>query len=880
MDAKKVTPMVEQYQAIKEQYPDVILMFRLGDFYEMFGEDAVTASRELEIVLTSRSQGYATDVPMCGVPHHAADRYVARLIAKGYRVAICDQLEDPKKTKKIVKRGVTRVVTPGTIQEDGMLEEKANNYLVAISSEPDVYGIGVVDVSTGEFAVTEVSGPEASHRLIEELARLAPAEVLLREIDQDLSAPIRRASNATVTPFEQTLGTAAGDSGVSTPGYFGKSPRQALIDHFQTDSLRGFGAEEMTAGVEAAWMLLDYLKRTNAAALQSIVSMTSYSTAGYMVLDAAARRNLELTHSMSMETKGASLLSIIDRTRTAMGGRLLRRWVDQPLIEVRDINRRLDAVEELHQNPIVRSEVRDLLNGMQDLERLMSRIVSDSANARDLVGLARSLRRLPALKSQLDQAKAERLHTLALAIDPCQEIADNIEAAIVADPPVGLREGGLIVEGFSSELDELRSASRDGKAWIAKLEADEREKTGIKNLKVGYNAVFGYYLEVTKSSLHLVPEEYIRKQTTTNAERFITPALKEMEAKVLGADDKAAQMEYDLFCQVRSAVAEEGPKVGKVARAVAEIDVLASLADVAADKSYVKPIVNDDDEISIRNGRHAVVEQFLEERFIPNDALINCDTDQLLIITGPNMAGKSTYLRQVALITLLAQMGSFVPADEAVIGVVDRIFTRVGAHDELASGQSTFMVEMNETANILNNATRRSLIVLDEIGRGTSTYDGLSIAWAVAEEINRLGARTLFATHYHHLNELEKQLKGVKNYRIAVREEKDRIVWLRKIVPGGTDRSYGIEVARLAGLPAEAIERAKEILKDLESNGTSSKAVGKGAKVSMRKHTLQMSLFEAEKHPVIEELEKLDVATMSPIEALNKLDELQRRTRS
>jgi DNA mismatch repair protein MutS len=859
--------MVEQYQAIKEQYPDVILMFRLGDFYEMFGEDAVTASRELEIVLTSRSQGYATDVPMCGVPYHAVDRYVARLISKGYRVAICDQLEDPKKTKKIVKRGVTRVVTPGTVQEDGMLDAKANNYLVAVASEPDVYGIGVVDISTGEFAVTEVSGPEASHRLVEEIARLAPAEVLLREIDQDLATPVRRASNAAVTPFEQ-------------PQTFARSSRQVLTDHFHTDSLRGFGAEEMTAGLEAAAMLLDYLKHTNAAALQSVTSLTSYSTANFMVLDAAARRNLELTNSMSMETKGASLLSIIDRTRTAMGGRLMRRWLDQPLIEVRDINRRLDAVEELHANPLVREELRDLLNGMQDLERLMSRIVSDTANARDLVGLARSIRKLPALKSALDQAKAERLRTLALAIDPCQEIADQIESAIVPDPPLGLREGGLIVEGFNAELDELRSASRDGKAWIAKLEAEEREKTGIKNLKVGYNNVFGYYLEITKSNLGQVPEDYIRKQTTTNSERYITPSLKEMEAKVLGADDKASQMEYDLFCQVRSAVANEGPKVGKVARAVAEIDVLASLADVAADKSYVKPVVNDAEELSIRNGRHAVVEQFLEERFIPNDALINCDTDQLLIITGPNMAGKSTYLRQVALITLLAQMGSFVPADEAMIGVVDRIFTRVGAHDELASGQSTFMVEMNETANILNNATRRSLIVLDEIGRGTSTYDGLSIAWAVAEEINRLGARTLFATHYHHLNDLEKQLKGVKNYRIAVREEKDRIVWLRKIVPGGTDRSYGIEVARLAGRPAEAIDRAKEILKDLESNGAQSKSVGKGAKVSMRKQTLQMSLFEAEKHPVIDELEKLDVATMSPIEALNKLDELQRRTRS
>lgn len=860
--------MVAQYKAIKEQYPDVILMFRLGDFYEMFGDDAVTASRELEIVLTSRSQGYAVDVPMCGVPYHAVDRYVARLISKGYRVAICDQLEDPKKAKKIVKRGVTRVVTPGTVLEDAMLEAKANNYLVAIASEPDVYGVGVVDVSTGEFAATEVSGSDASHKLLEEIARLAPAEVLLREIDTDLADPIRRATNAAVTRSDADV-------------ILRKTPRETLIDHFKTDSLRGFGAEDLTAGLEAASMVLEYLRETNATALQSVTSLTVYSTENFMVLDAAARRNLELTCSMSLETKGASLLNVIDRTRTAMGGRLIKRWLDQPLLDVKKINRRLDAVEELSASGgLVREEVRDLLNGVQDVERLMSRIVAETANARDLVGLARSLRKLPALKQALEQMKSERLHTLALAVDPCDQVADQIESAIVPDPPLALREGGIIVEGFSSELDELRSASRDGKAWIAALEAEEREKTGIKNLKVGYNAVFGYYLEVTKPNLSLVPDDYIRKQTTTNAERFITPGLKEMESKVLGADDKAAELEYQLFCEVRNRVADEGPKVAKVARAVAEIDVLASLADVAVDYSYCKPVVDEGEDIRIKNGRHPVVERYLEERFIPNDALVNCETDQLLIITGPNMAGKSTYLRQVALIALLAQMGSFVPADEAVIGVVDRIFTRVGAHDELASGQSTFMVEMNETANILNNATRRSLIMLDEIGRGTSTYDGLSIAWAVAEEINRLGARTLFATHYHHLNDLEKQLKAVKNYRIAVREEKDRIVWLRKIVPGGTDKSYGIEVARLAGLPQEAIERAKEILKELESNGAQAKTVTKNAKVSVRRETLQMSLFEAEKHPVIEELEKLDVSVMSPIEALNKLDELQRRVRS
>lgn len=864
MDVKKVTPMVAQYKAIKEQYPDVILMFRLGDFYEMFGDDAVTASRELEIVLTSRSQGYATDVPMCGVPFHAVDRYVARLISKGYRVAICDQLEDPKTTKKIVKRGVTRVVTPGTVLEDGMLEEKTNNFLVAVSSEPDHYGVASADISTGEFAVTEIDGGETASKLLEELGRLAPAEVLLREIDADMTDPIRRTTGATITRYESS-------------SIYRKPAKELLVEHFHTDSLRGFGAEDMRAGLEAGAMVLEYLRQTNQNALQSVTSLTTYSTSGFMVLDAAARRNLELTHSMSTDTRGASLLSIMDKTKTAMGGRLLRKWLDQPLLDVKRIHRRLDAVEEMHNDALTRGEMRELLNGFTDLERVMARIVSESANARDLVGLAQSLGRLPQLKEVIANTASERLKTLSSAIEVLDPVVDLVAQAIVESPPVVLRDGGIIAEGYSPELDELRGASRDGKKWIADLEATEKERTGIRNLKVGFNSVFGYYLEVTKSNLDSVPEDYIRKQTTANAERFITPSLKEMEAKVLGADDKAKELEYRIFCEVRGRIGDEAVRVGKAARAVAELDVLASLAEVAAAKGFTKPVVNDGQELRIKNGRHPIVEHFIAEAFVPNDAFVNCDTDQLLIITGPNMAGKSTYLRQVALIVLLAQMGSFVPADEAAIGVVDRIFTRVGAHDELASGQSTFMVEMNETANILNNATQRSLIVLDEIGRGTSTYDGLSIAWAVAEEINRLGAKTLFATHYHHLNDLEQKLKGAKNYRIAVREEKDRIVWLRKIMPGGTDRSYGVEVARLAGLPHEVIDRANEILKELESNGTNGKAVRKGVKISARTETLQMALFETEKHPVIEELEKLDTSTMSPIEAMNKLYELQKK---
>jgi DNA mismatch repair protein MutS len=559
-----------------------------------------------------------------------------------------------------------------------------------------------------------------------------------------------------------------------------------------------------------------------------------------------------------------------------MGGRLLRRWLDQPLLDVQEINARLDAVEEFTQSKIVLDDFRGCLNGVQDIERLMSRIVAESANARDLVGLSMSLKKLPAIRESLRSVQSQKLKSLAEGLDDLGGVVELIDTSLVPDPPMLVREGGMIAKGFNAELDELRSMSTDAKQWIASMEADERERTGIKNMRVGYNSVFGYYIEISKSSVHLAPEDYIRKQTTTNAERYVTPALKEMEAKILGADDKAAELEYELFREIRSKVADESLRVVAVARALSELDVLACLAEVAVSKQFTKPEVNDGEEIVIRNGRHAVVEHYIQERFVPNDTRVDCSADQLLIITGPNMAGKSTYLRQVALITLLAQMGSFVPAESAVIGVVDRIFTRVGAHDELASGQSTFMVEMNETASILNNATTRSLIVLDEIGRGTSTYDGLSIAWAVAEQINQLGARTLFATHYHHLNELEKQLSGVKNYRIAVSEERDRIVWLRKIVPGGTDKSYGIEVARLAGLPQQTIERAKEILRDLESKGANTNLPGKKVKIKEKASVLQLNLFEAEKHAVVTELERMDISTLTPIEALNRLNELQK----
>jgi len=858
----KLTPMLAQYRSIKEQYPDVILMFRLGDFYEMFGEDAITASRELEIVLTSREAGKGERMPMCGVPYHSVERYIAKLISRGYRVAICDQMEDPKKAKGLVRRDVTRVVTPGTVLEDGMLNAVSNNYLTAVVPGEDKAGLAIADVSTGEFLVTEIEDRDSTQKILEEIARLSPAECLIREIDQDLESPLKTSGCGTVTRFEDDI-------------VHVRSSREKLCEHFGTISLRGFGCEEMTVGLDAAAMVLEYLRSTNASALRYITSISTYSTEGFMVLDSAARRNLELVQSLSPEGRGKSLLAVLDRTKTPMGARMLRKWIDMPLLDVKMISERHDAVEELYHSSIMRESIRDTLSKIQDIERLMSRIVIGTANARDLIGLAASLEMLPELRKELDSAKSSNLIRIREDIADLREIAKTIRKAIVDDPPASVRDGGIIRHGYNEELDILRDAAKNGRNWIAGLEASERERTGIKSLKVGYNSVFGYYIEVSKANQKLVPDNYIRKQTMVNAERYITPELKEYEARVLGADEKALEIEYKLFCEIREKIADETRVVGKAASAVAELDTLASLADAAVLYRYVRPVVDDGEEIVIRGGRHPVVEQFLiDERFVPNDTFINCETDKLLIITGPNMAGKSTYLRQVALITLMAQMGSFVPADEARIGVVDRIFTRIGAHDELASGQSTFMVEMNETANILNNATRRSLIVLDEIGRGTSTYDGLSIAWAVAEKILDIGAKTLFATHYHYLNDLANHHKGVKNYRIAVKEEADRIVWLRKIMPGGTDRSYGIEVARLAGLPKEVIDRAADILSDFEKNGSKPNKTGS---VSHKTQTLQLTLFEAEKHPVIEELEKLDIATLSPVQALIKLDEFKKK---
>jgi len=848
---------------IKREHPDVILMFRLGDFYEMFGDDAKIASQELEITLTSREAGQAGRIPMCGVPYHAVDRYIARLISRGYRAAICDQVESPKQAKGLVRRQVTRVVTPGTILEDSMLEATSNNFLVAMARRQDTFGLAVVDISTGEFLLTELSGQGAERAFIDEIGRLSPAEILVSEEENPVYAKIQDISSARLTEF-------------AMDGFM--SPRDVILKHFGTVSLRGFGCDDYTAGIDAAAQILKYLEKTQAGALKHIRAITTYSTSGYMILDAPARRNLELTEAMFDGSKTKSLMQILDRTVTPMAARLLRRWLEQPLLDVDAINSRLNAVADFYENLMLRSGVREVLAVISDLERLTSRIVAGTANARDLIGLRNSVEALPNLQSALEDSKDNTVRALSESLGQLGGIALLISSAIVDDPPITLRDGGFIKPGFHQELDMLNSVKKDGKTWIASLESKEREVTGIKSLKVGYNSVFGYYIEVTKSNLSLVPESYIRKQTTVGGERFITPELKEYEAMVLGAEEKSTQLEYEILTLVREQVAAESEKLMAAARAIAQIDVLCSLAEVAAANRYARPIVDTGTEIHIKNGRHPVVERLQTgELFVPNDTLLDCEDNKLLIITGPNMAGKSTYLRQVALIVLMAQLGSFVPAESAQIGIVDRIFTRVGAHDELYSGQSTFMVEMNETANILNNATDRSLIILDEIGRGTSTFDGLSIAWAVAEYIRQIGAKTLFATHFHHLNELANQFSGIKNYRIAVKEDPDKIIWLRKIMPGGTDRSYGIQVGRLAGLPQAVIERAKEVLWQLESNGGGKEAVARGAKVSSETKKLQLTLFEAEEHPVLIELERMDVSVMTPIEALTKLYEMQTR---
>jgi DNA mismatch repair protein MutS len=865
---ENLTPMLAQYRAIKREHQDVILLFRLGDFYEMFGDDAKVASEVLDLVLTSREVGKGRRIPMCGIPYHAADRYLARLLAAGHKAAICEQVEDPKQAKRLVKREVVRILTPGTVVEDHLLEEASNNYLVSLAAGPDRWGLAAADCSTGELMVTEFNGDDAWAELMDELARLQPAELLVAEDQQQ-----RTALGETLAGHRGTLST------WHRGAFLSQSPEEMLRQHFGVVSLRGFGCEDMPAAVEAAAAIIVYLRQAHKSDLAQVRGLRTYSRDQIMLVDATTRRNLELIASLRDGSRENTLLWVLDDTVTPMGARLLRRWMTAPLLSGQAIEQRLEGVQALFEASALRAQVRDELREVRDLERPVGRAATGTATGRDLAGLRDSLRRLPAFAASLAQSGSSALEALVDGFDAVADLCDLLSRSIVDSPPASLREMDLIRAGYSQELDDLREARTRGKGWIAGLQERERKRTGIKSLKVGFNQVFGYYIEVTRPNLHSVPDDYQRRQTLANAERFSTPELKEYESKVLGAEERILALEQELFSELRKRVASEAARIQRASNVVARADVLACFAEVAARNAYIRPEIADDDRIEIRAGRHPVVELTLQdERFVSNDAHLDCSENQILIITGPNMAGKSTYLRQVALIVLMAQIGSFVPAGSATIGLVDRIFSRAGASDDLATGQSTFMMEMTETANILHHATRRSLIILDEIGRGTSTFDGLSLAWSVAEHLHNapnLGAKTLFATHYHHLNELADSLPRVKNYRVAVKEKGDQVVFLRQIVPGGTDRSYGIQVARLAGLPREVLDRARQVLASLEDQDHLG---GRDGPLALPPAD-QLPLFEALPHPVVEELRSADVEQMTPLEALNKLADLQRRAR-
>ncbi len=859
----QLTPMLRQFLLTKEEYPDAILFFRMGDFYEMFFDDARRASKILGITLTSRGHYNGQKVPMCGVPHHSAQSYITKLIASGLKVAICEQTEDPRKTKGLVKRDVVRVVTPGSVVEDGEVDHKSNLYIAALTSGDRNYGLAHVDLSTGAFRVTEVG--EWSE-LLNELGRIGPAELLILEGDE---LPEQRG----LLPYrpETILKTA-----------FGKEESEQLLkDQLDVRSLIGFGCGDLKAGIAAAGALVHYLRETQKGFPDHIKELVTYRLGDFMFLDEATTRNLELFRTMRRQSTQGSLFAILDRTVTPMGGRLLKRWIGYPLVDLEPIRLRLAAVRALRDDRIFREELREQLGGIYDLERLNGRVSLGRANPRDLDALKSSILKLPFIKEQLGVSPSQRLAEIGDQLDTLEDVGRVIAEAIADDPPLTLREGGLIREGYDERLDELIGLTRDGKSWIAELVVAEQRKTKIPNLKVGYNRVFGYYLEVSKSYLHLVPPDYVRRQTLVHGERYITAALKEHEEKVLGAEEQRVELEVEIFEQIRSKVAIENQRIKRTADMVAEIDVLAALADTAEQNDYVCPEVNDGGVIEIDDGRHPVIEKtFRDEDFVPNDIRLDDKEQQFLIITGPNMAGKSTILRQTALTVLMAQMGSFVPASKAVIGIADRIFTRIGASDDLARGQSTFMVEMNEAANILRHATTRSLVILDEIGRGTSTYDGLSIAWAIAEALHDRsgkGVRTLFATHYHELTAMTTAKARVKNFNIAVKEWNGRIIFLRKLVPGGTSRSYGIQVARIAGLPEHVVRRAMEILENLEGGDMDEHGRPRMAKTQFDEgpHIQQLNLFGAKESRIEKWLQDLDISTMTPLEALVELSKMK-----
>ena len=883
-DMTEVTPMMQQYLKTKEEYKDCILFYRLGDFYEMFFDDAKIVSKELELTLTGKSCGLEERAPMCGVPYHAAEVYLSRLVSRGYKVAICEQVEDPKLAKGLVKRKVIRVVTPGTNLNTQTLEESKNNYLMSVAYMQDRIGVSIADILTGDYYLTEVDDVK---KLLDEIYKYSPSEIICNDaflvsgVDmEDLKGRL----HICINPLEARMFDEDGC-------------KRALLKHFKVNVLTGLGIEDFPTGIVAAGALLQYLLETQKVSLDNFTHLYPYLTSKYMLLDSSTRRNLELTETLREKSKRGSLLWVLDHTKTAMGARTLRHYIEQPLLDKGQMEARLDAIEAFCKDAVARDELREYLNPIYDLERLMGKISYKTANPRDLIALRNSLQMLPSIKMVLQDFQVAALTELYEEIDGLEDLFHLIEDSIVEEPPLLIREGGMIKEGFNETIDNMRNAKTEGKNWLAQLEEQDRERTGIKNLRIKYNKVFGYYFEVTNSFKDLVPEDYIRKQTLTNAERFTTPRLKELEDTILNAEDKLSTLEYDCFCQIRDAVGAEMERIQRTAKAIAKLDVYTNLSLVSERNHYVRPRLNEKGVIDIKGGRHPVVEKMIDnDLFIDNDTYLDNNKHQIAIITGPNMAGKSTYMRQTALIVLLAQMGCFVPAKSANIGVVDRIFTRVGASDDLASGQSTFMVEMNEVANILRNATPQSLLILDEIGRGTATFDGLSIAWSVVEHIaNRklLGAKTLFATHYHELTELEGRIENVNNYCIAVKENGDDIVFLRKIIQGGADRSYGIQVAKLAGVPDMVIDRAKEILVQLLDNDVIEKVQSIAISVptdapSKKKQEkvdalemAQYSLFDTvTDEDVINELKKLEISTMTPLDAMNTLYRLQSKLKN
>lgn len=878
---EKLSPMMQQYVDVKEQNKDCILMYRVGDFFEMFFEDALTASKELEITLTGKECGLKERAPMCGVPHHAVDMYIDKLVAKGYKVAICDQVEDPKFAKGLVKREIVRIVTPGTNINTSALDETKNNYLMSLVYLDDSFGVSVADISTGDYFLTEVG---SARELLDEVNRFMPSEIIcnssfvLSGIDVD---DLRGRLGISVFTLDSW--------------YFDDELcKRALKEHFGVIDLAGLGIADYSSGVIAAGALMQYLVETQKTSLSQMSTIIPYSTNKFMLIDTSTRRNLELTETMREKQKRGSLLWVLDKTKTAMGARMLRSYIEQPLIVKSEIENRQEAIQELNDELITRDELREYLNPIYDLERLISKIAYNTANPRDLISFKNSLGMLPYIKDLLKGYKGTILSELYGEFDPLEDIYKLIDDSIIDDPPIQIKEGGIIKTEYNEEIGRLRNAKTDGKTWLAKLESEEREKTGIKNLKVKFNKVFGYCIEITNSFKDMVPDYYTRKQTLTNAERYITPELKELEDVILGAEEKLFTLEYDIFNSIREQISENILRIQKMAKTIATIDVFASLAFVAEHNNFVKPSINDKGIIDIKNGRHPVVEKMLSnDMFVANDTYLDNNKNRVSIITGPNMAGKSTYMRQTALIVLMAQIGSFVPASSANIGICDRIFTRVGASDDLASGQSTFMVEMTEVANIIRNATSDSLLILDEIGRGTSTFDGLSIAWAVVEHISNtklLGAKTLFATHYHELTELEGTINGVNNYCIAVKEQGDDIVFLRKIIKGGADKSYGIQVAKLAGIPDSVISRAKEIVLELTDADISvrAKEIANGNKKSAKQgyikdtvENTQMSLFDTiDDNDILEEIKNLDLGNMTPIDALNELFKYQNKLKN